>query len=77
MKASNATKLYSYCLSSSSWRVRIALNLKRVKYEYIGVNLSQNEQINPNFININPMKVGFNIGFKFYPIFFIIESSLP
>lgn len=64
MKASNTTKLYSYCLSSSSWRVRIALNLKRVKYEYIAINLSKNEQINPNFRNINPMKVWLISKFK-------------
>lgn len=32
-------KLYSYCNSSASWRVRTVLNLKNLKYEIIPVNL--------------------------------------
>jgi maleylpyruvate isomerase len=32
-------KLYSYWRSSSSWRVRIGLNLKNLDYEYIAVHL--------------------------------------
>lgn len=37
-------KLYSYWRSSSSWRVRIALNLKGLSYEYAPVNLLDGEQ---------------------------------
>ena len=32
-------KLYSYCKSSASWRVRIALAIKGIKYDYHAVNL--------------------------------------
>lgn len=36
-------KLYSYYLSTASWRVRIALNLKGLKYDYIPVNLLEGD----------------------------------
>jgi len=35
----SAIKLYNYFRSSASWRVRIALNLKNIQYEYVPVNL--------------------------------------
>ena len=38
-RRSSAVKLYSYWRSGSSWRVRIALNYKRLAYEYAPVNL--------------------------------------
>lgn len=38
-KHSDKPKLYNYWRSSSSWRVRIALNLKGIEYEYIPVHL--------------------------------------
>ncbi|GLT26330.1 hypothetical protein SLA2020_014080 [Shorea laevis] len=44
-------KLYSFWRSSCSFRVRIALNLKGLQYEYIPVNL----QLTPEFIKVNPM----------------------
>jgi maleylpyruvate isomerase len=34
-----SVKLYSYWRSSSAWRVRIALNLKDLAYEYVSVHL--------------------------------------
>ncbi|KAM0868469.1 hypothetical protein ACQ4PT_041289 [Festuca glaucescens] len=48
--------LYSYWRSSCSHRVRIALNLKGVDYEYKAVNLLKGEQSDPEFMKINPMK---------------------
>ncbi|KAM0833520.1 hypothetical protein ACQ4PT_064201 [Festuca glaucescens] len=48
--------LYSYWRSSCSHRVRIALNLKGVEYEYKAVNLLKGEQSDPEFIKLNPMK---------------------
>jgi maleylpyruvate isomerase len=36
-------KLYNFFLSSASFRVRIALNLKKIKYEYISVNIEEGE----------------------------------
>ncbi|XP_050157891.1 glutathione S-transferase zeta class-like isoform X2 [Malus sylvestris] len=46
-------KLYSYWMSSCSFRVRIALNLKGLKYEYKA--LAKGEQFSPEFRKLNPM----------------------
>ncbi|KAL5570947.1 hypothetical protein UlMin_020544 [Ulmus minor] len=53
--ASGRLKLYSYFKSSCSFRVRIALNLKGLKYEYKAVNLSKGEQNSPEFLKLNPI----------------------
>ncbi|GAB4861890.1 hypothetical protein Ancab_037145 [Ancistrocladus abbreviatus] len=47
--------LYSYWQSSCSWRVRFALNLKGLPYEYKAVDLSKGEQFRPEFERINPL----------------------
>ncbi|MGF6632862.1 maleylacetoacetate isomerase [Paraburkholderia sp. MM6662-R1] len=49
-------KLYSYFRSSASYRVRIALNLKGIAYEYLPVHLVRNggEQLAPAYREINP-----------------------
>lgn len=51
-------KLYSYWRSSCSWRVRIALALKDLKYEYVAVHLIKNggEQRTDEYRALNPMK---------------------
>ncbi|XP_009789963.1 glutathione S-transferase zeta class-like isoform X2 [Nicotiana sylvestris] len=36
--------LYSFCQSSCSWRIRFALNLKGLSYEYRAVNIDKGEQ---------------------------------
>lgn len=48
--------LYSYWRSSSSYRVRIALNLKALPYEYRAVHLLRDggEQKKPEYTAINP-----------------------
>ncbi|KAL1221113.1 Glutathione S-transferase Z1 [Cardamine amara subsp. amara] len=48
-------KLYSYWRSSCAHRVRIALALKGLEYEYIPVNLLKGDQFNPDYLTINPM----------------------
>ncbi|KAK6121248.1 hypothetical protein DH2020_045022 [Rehmannia glutinosa] len=48
-------KLYSYWRSSCSHRVRIALNLKGLDYEYIAVDLLKGEQKSPEFLKLNPL----------------------
>ncbi|PIA46994.1 hypothetical protein AQUCO_01400012v1 [Aquilegia coerulea] len=48
-------KLYSYYRSSCSWRVRIALNLKGLKYEYKAVNLLKGDQFSQEFTKLNPI----------------------
>jgi len=49
-------KLYSFFRSSAAYRVRIALNLKGLAYEYLPVHLSRGggEQLRPEFRRINP-----------------------
>jgi len=48
-------KLYSYWRSSCSFRVRIALNLKGLKYEYKAVNLLKGEHFGAEFTKLNPI----------------------
>ena len=47
-------KLYSYFRSGTSHRTRIALNLKGLAYEYITVNLAEDQQLESAFKAINP-----------------------
>ena len=42
-------KLYNYFRSSASFRVRIALNLKGLAYDYLPVHLARGEQKKPAF----------------------------
>lgn len=52
-------KLFSYFPSSASFRVRIALNLKALSYEFAGVHLLRGggEQFKPEFTTINPQSL--------------------
>jgi len=52
-----ALVLYNYFRSSASYRVRIALALKGLSYEYVPVHLLKNEQFNPPFSEMNPAKL--------------------
>jgi maleylacetoacetate isomerase len=47
-------KLYSYFKSSAAYRIRIALNLKGLDYEYLPVNLLHNEQNSADYKAANP-----------------------
>ena len=46
--------LYGYFRSSTSYRTRIAMNLKGVDYDYIAINLAQDEQLKNEFLSLNP-----------------------
>ena len=47
-------KLYTYFRSSAAYRVRIALNLKRVAHEAVSVNLLKGEQREADYKALNP-----------------------
>ncbi|KAF7127839.1 hypothetical protein RHSIM_Rhsim11G0112900 [Rhododendron simsii] len=51
----NKLKLYSYFLSSCSYRVRIGLKLKGLEYEYKAVNLLKGEHFSSEFTKLNPI----------------------
>lgn len=46
--------LYGYFRSSTSYRTRIAMNLKGLDYENVTVNLAKDEQLEAEFQAINP-----------------------
>jgi maleylacetoacetate isomerase len=50
-------KLYTYCRSSSSYRVRIGLNLKGLAFESIYINLLKQEQRGDAYTAINPQQL--------------------
>ena len=47
-------KLYGYFRSSAAYRVRIALGLKGLGYEHVGVHLRKGEQSAPGYRELNP-----------------------
>ncbi len=50
-------KLYSAARSSASFRVRIALNVKGLPYEYVPVDLVRGEQFRETFRGLNPAEL--------------------
>jgi maleylacetoacetate isomerase len=44
-------ELYNYFRSSASWRVRIALALKGVDYDYLPIHLVKKEQTSPEYLS--------------------------
>lgn len=50
-------QLYNYFRSSASFRVRIALALKGLDYEYVPVHLVRNEQLAPPFSDMTPARL--------------------
>ncbi|GGO79948.1 glutathione-S-transferase [Marinobacterium nitratireducens] len=49
-------KLYSFFNSSTSYRVRIALALKGLEYDYQGINIRVGEQRSHHYSELNPSK---------------------
>jgi maleylacetoacetate isomerase len=47
-------KLYGYFRSSAAFRVRIALNLKRLPYDTASIHLRRNDQSAPDYRAVNP-----------------------
>ena len=47
-------KLYNFFRSGTSHRLRIALNLKGLKYEYLPVDLRTGQHLEPEFKALNP-----------------------
>jgi maleylacetoacetate isomerase/maleylpyruvate isomerase len=52
-------KLYSYWRSTAAYRVRIALNIKQLKYEYKAVHLVKNggEHLQNDYKSLNPQSL--------------------
>lgn len=48
-------ELYNYFRSSTSYRARIALNLKGLPYEYKPIHLLKEQQLSEDFKRINPL----------------------
>jgi maleylpyruvate isomerase len=51
----SSVRLFNFWRSSSSYRVRIALNYKAIAYDYIAVNLTQGEQLSANYLLTHPL----------------------
>ena len=49
-------KLYNFHASSTSYRTRIVLNLKGLKYEYVPVRLDRAEHLGEAYGKVNPMR---------------------
>jgi maleylacetoacetate isomerase len=47
-------KLYGFFRSSAAFRVRIALNLKKLEYETVPIHLRRNDQSRPDYLGVNP-----------------------
>src|ERR1700693_3070210 len=50
-------KLYGFWRSSAAYRVRIALSLKGLSYNYLSVQLAKGEQYEPAYSAINPQNL--------------------
>ena len=50
-------KLYGYWRSTAAYRVRIALNLKGVRYDNVAVDLSRGDQNRGDYAGLNPARL--------------------
>ncbi|MBS0448628.1 MAG: maleylacetoacetate isomerase [Proteobacteria bacterium] len=50
-------QLYNYFRSSASYRVRIALALKGLSYDYVPIHLVRNEQLQPPYSELAPSRL--------------------
>jgi maleylacetoacetate isomerase len=75
--------LYHYWRSSASWRVRLALKLKRIEVEFVAVDLLKGESDSPEHLKRNPLgfvpvlQVGQKFLFESVSIISWIEELVP
>jgi len=50
-------RLYSFFRSSAAYRVRIALGLKGLSYDYVSIHLAKGEQYNSQYGSVNPQNL--------------------
>ena len=50
-------KLYGYWRSTAAYRVRVALNLKGVRYDNVAVDLSRGDQNRGDYAGLNPARL--------------------
>jgi maleylpyruvate isomerase len=50
-------KLYGFSRSSAAYRVRIALGLKGLSYDYVSIHLAKGEQYNLEYGSVNPQNL--------------------
>lgn len=55
MAQTESARLYGYYRSSTSYRTRIALNLKGIAFEHIDIRLDRGAQLESEFTAMNPM----------------------
>jgi len=76
-------RLYNYFRSSTSIRVRVAMALKGLEYEYIALNLRKDEQRASHFLAINPqglvpaLEIDGTILTQSLPIMEYLEERFP
>ena len=49
--------LYGFFRSSAAFRVRIALNLKKISYDTVSVHLRQGQHKTEEYLKLNPMSM--------------------
>ncbi len=54
MSERNGVRLYDYVRSTAAYRVRIALNLKKLPYQTVTVSLLDGEQRSEEYLSVNP-----------------------
>jgi len=76
-------KLYGYFRSSAAFRVRIALNLKKLNYESAFIHLRRGDQRQPGFLDINPqglvpaLEVDDTLLIQSLPIIEYLDETFP
>ncbi|XP_021719695.1 glutathione S-transferase 2-like [Chenopodium quinoa] len=76
-------QLYSWWRSSASARVRIALNLKGIEFDYKEVNILKGDQFKPEFVKMSPRSFvpvlvdGDSVIFESSAIIMYLEEKYP